>query len=197
MSTSPTCGSHHGDARDGLLGAVYGSDRSGVHRSARPGLQPQRAVGLERRRCRPGLVFDRRDRLVVGQRPGSLQQLDHVRVQVAAPSGGGGGGGGSGGGGASVAASGVKVSPAHPKAGATVTASIGVTRGGSPVRVGHVTCAATAGSAKVPGRGQHGLGSASCAFKTSAAEKGRVLRGSVSVSAGGKSLRRSFSARLR
>lgn len=105
--------------------------------------------------------------------------------------------GGRGGGGASVAASGVKVSPAHPKAGATVTASIGVTRGGSPVRVGHVTCAATAGSAKVPGRGQHGLGSASCAFKTSAAEKGRVLRGSVSVSAGGKSLRRSFSARLR
>jgi hypothetical protein len=119
--------------------------------------------------------------------------------QVTAPSGGGGGGGGAGGGGggAAVTVSGVKVSPASPRAGSPVTATVRVKRGGSAARPSRVGCAAKVGTAKAAGKGKTALGSAACTFKTRAAAKGKTLRGTMTVVVGGKSIRRTFSARFR
>ena len=85
----------------------------------------------------------------------SLEQQSQITIVVdeQASSGGGGGGGGSGGGGgaAKATAGTVKLSPAKPKAGSTVVASVRVTKGGSPVRPVGVTCSASVGGAKAKG----------------------------------------------
>ncbi|HUF75777.1 MAG TPA: hypothetical protein VMM35_05830, partial [Longimicrobiales bacterium] len=61
---------------------------------------------------------------------------------VASGGGGtGGGGGGSGGGGTGVSASAAKLTPAKPKAGSAVTATVRVTAGGAPIRPTGIACA--------------------------------------------------------
>ncbi len=120
------------------------------------------------------------------------------RFQVVVPtSGGGGGAGGGGGGGSSVAVSRAKLAPAQPKAGMSVVASVRVTRDGSAVRPSRVTCAAKAGATTLKGKAKAASGSASCTFKTPASAKGTNLRGTVTVKTPGKTIRRTFSARLR
>jgi hypothetical protein len=120
------------------------------------------------------------------------------RFQVAAPtSGGGGGAGGGGSGGSSVTASRAKLFPAQPKAGMAVVATVRVTKDGSAVRPSRVTCAAKAGATTLRGKAKAASGSASCTFKTPASAKGASLHGTVTVSARGKTIRRTFSARLR
>jgi hypothetical protein len=108
------------------------------------------------------------------------------------PSGGGGGGGGS----ASVSAGAVKLSPAKPKAGSRLVASVRVTRGGSPVKPTGVTCTASVAKSKVRGGAKSSSGVASCLFKTPKAGKGKTLHGSVSFRAGGQSFTKRFSAKL-
>ena len=112
-------------------------------------------------------------------------------------SGGGSGGGGSGGGSAAIAASAVKLSPATPKAGSTVVASVRVTKGGSPVRPTGIACSATVGKTKVKGGAKSASGVASCLFRTPVGGKGKILAGSVSFAAGGQSFTKRFSAKLR
>jgi len=108
------------------------------------------------------------------------------------PPGGGGGGGGS----ASVSASAVKLSPAKPKAGSRLVASVRVTRGGSPVKPTGIACAAALGKAKIRGGAKSSSGVASCLFKTPKAGKGKTLLGSVSFRAGGRSFTKRFSTKL-
>ena len=108
-----------------------------------------------------------------------------------------GGGGGGGGGGSSVTASRAKLSPARPKAGRSVVATVRVTKDGSAVRPSRVTCAAKAGTTTLKGKAKAASGSASCTFKTPASAKGKSLHGTVTVSALGKTIRRTFSAGLR
>jgi hypothetical protein len=116
--------------------------------------------------------------------------------RVAQPISGGGGGGG-GGGSSSFTASRAKLSPARPKAGASVVATVRVTKDGSAVRPSRVKCAAKAGTTTLKGKAKAAMGSASCTFKTPASAKGKSLRGTVTVSALGKTIRRTFSAGLR
>ncbi len=117
------------------------------------------------------------------------------RFTVAAPTSGGGGGGG--GGGTSLEVSRAKISPATPRAGRSVVAAVRVTSEGSPVRPSRVTCAARAGAVNLEGKGKAASGSGSCTFSTTAKAKGKMLRGTISVRALGKTVRRTFSARLR
>ena len=91
---------------------------------------------------------------------------------------------------AAVAAGAVKVSPAKPKAGSTVVASVRVTSGGSPVRPTGIACAATIGKTKVKGGAKSSSGAASCLFKTPKTGKGKTMLGSISFKAGGRASRR-------
>ena len=97
-------------------------------------------------------------------------------------------------GGASVGTA--KLSPAKPKAGSTIVASVRMTAGGSPLRPSGVACTATAGATKLKGVGRAGNGSATCTYRTSKSAKGKVLRGAVSFAAAGAKYTRRFSARL-
>jgi hypothetical protein len=99
-----------------------------------------------------------------------------------------------GGGGVSVGAA--KLSPAKPKAGSTVVASVRLTEGGNPARPEGVTCTGTAGAAKLKGVGRAGNGSATCTFRTPKSAKGKMLRGAVSFKAVGGKYTRRFSVRL-
>ena len=97
----------------------------------------------------------------------------------------------------SVAASRAKLSPAQPKAGTSVVATVRVTKDGSAVRPSRVKCAAKAGTTTLKGKAKAARGSGSCTFKTPASAKGKSLHGTVTVSALGKTIRRTFSAALR
>lgn len=119
-----------------------------------------------------------------------------VTVVASEPQPPGGGGGGGGGGAASVSASAVKLSPAKPKAGSKVVASVRVTRGGSPVKPTGIACTATIGKSKVKGGAKSSSGLASCLFKTPRAGKGMTMLGSVAFKAGGQGFTKRFSARL-
>jgi hypothetical protein len=90
--------------------------------------------------------------------------------------------------------------PAQPKpiyAGSTVTASVRIILGGTPVRPMRVTCAGTIGGAMVRGVPKAARGRASCTYGTTTAAKGLTLRGAVSFTARGKRYVRRFATRLR
>ena len=108
----------------------------------------------------------------------------------------GGSTGGQGGDTSRATASAVKLSPAKPRAGSTVVASVRVTKGGSAVRPTRVRCAASTGAVKVKGTARAASGVASCLFKTPRGGAGKRLRGSVTFSAGGASFTRRFAAKL-
>ncbi len=116
-----------------------------------------------------------------------------ITVNVAVqPAGGGGGGGGS----AGAIASAAKVTPAKPKAGATVVATVRVTAGGAPVRPTAVACRATLGGGTLRGTPRAASGRATCAYRTPKAGKGKTLKGAVSFSAGEKRFTKRFAAKL-
>lgn len=104
--------------------------------------------------------------------------------------------GGGGGGGATVSASVAKLSPAKPRAGSTVAATVRVTDGGAPVRPTAIACTGTIGSAKIKGTGKAASGTASCVYRTPKAAKGKTLKGTVSFTARGRKFTKRFSARL-
>ncbi|HEX4747320.1 MAG TPA: hypothetical protein VFU99_10610 [Gaiellaceae bacterium] len=90
----------------------------------------------------------------------------------------------------------VRLTPAKPRAGSTVRASVRVTAGGDPIRPSRVVCAARVAGAKAPGTARADAGAAVCSFKTSARSRGKLLRGSIRITARGTTLVRRFSARL-
>ena len=90
----------------------------------------------------------------------------------------------------------VRLSPAKPRAGSTVVASVRMTAGGSPTRPERVVCSATAGSTKLKGVGRAGNGSAMCTYRTPRSAKGKLLRGAVSFTAAGGRYTKRFSAKL-
>jgi hypothetical protein len=101
------------------------------------------------------------------------------------------------GGGGGVRVGAAKVSPAKPKAGSTVVATVRMTDGANPTRPSGVTCTATAGAAKVRGVGRAGNGAATCTYRTPKSGKGKLLRGSVSFTAAGAKYTKRFSVKLR
>jgi hypothetical protein len=91
----------------------------------------------------------------------------------------------------------VRLSPAKPRAGATVVASVRITAGGNPARPERVACSATAGRAKLKGVGRAGNGSATCTYRTPRSAQGKLLRGALSFTAAGGRYTKRFSAKLR
>ena len=127
--------------------------------------------------------------------PDTANNTDTFRFEVVAAPGGGGGGGG--GGAAAVVASAAKLTPASPKAGSTVVASVRVTRGGSPVRPVGILCSASVGGAKVKGGAKAASGVASCLFRTPKSAKGKRLTGSIAFRSAGKAFTKRFAVALR
>jgi hypothetical protein len=125
--------------------------------------------------------------------PNVTNNTNTLRFEVKAA---GGGGGGSGGGSTATTAGAAKLSPAKPKAGSAVVASVRVMRGGAPVRPSGVACKASVGGAKVTGKARAASGVASCRFGTPKSAKGKRLAGSVAFRAGGRSFTKRFATTL-
>jgi hypothetical protein len=138
---------------------------------------------------RPGSYAIRAAVTSTDQDPDLSNDSFTFRFRVVHPAGGGGGP-------ASLSASAVRLSPAQPKAGSTLVASVRVTKGGSAVKPTGIACSASIGGAKVKGGAKSSSGLASCIFKTPRSGKGKTMLGSVSFTAGGQSFTKRFSARL-
>ena len=93
-------------------------------------------------------------------------------------------------------ASAVKLSPAKPKAGSLVSATVRVTAGGTPIRPTGVSCTGTLAGAKVKGTAKAASGIASCRYRTPKSAKGKTLRGKVAFSARGTKFTKPFAAKL-
>ena len=96
---------------------------------------------------------------------------------------------------ATVSAGAAKLTPAKPKAGSLVTASVRVTAGGAPIRPTASPASDARRSEGTAHREPHGQ-PRSCRYRTSKAAKGKTLTGSVSFTARGKKFTKRFSARL-
>jgi hypothetical protein len=116
-----------------------------------------------------------------------------VTINVSVPAGGSGGRGG--GGGTAVTAGAVRLTPARPRAGATVAARVAVRAGGTAVRPAGVRCTASVGSTRLVGSGRAASGSATCVFRVPRSARG-ILRGSVAFTARGQRVTKRFSVRL-
>jgi hypothetical protein len=107
-----------------------------------------------------------------------------------------GGSGGSGGTGSTAVAGRVRLSPAKPRAGSTVTAIVRVTAEGLLIRPTRLSCTATIGRAKLAGLPRAQPGVATCRYRTTKAAKGKRLRGAVAFTAQGTRITRRFSVAL-
>jgi hypothetical protein len=90
----------------------------------------------------------------------------------------------------------VKLSPPRPRAGSVVTATVRVSRDGAPVRPTRVSCTGAIGAAKVKGTARAASGTAACSYRTARSAKGRTLKGSIALNAGGQRFSRRFSTKL-
>ena len=97
---------------------------------------------------------------------------------------------------AKATASAVKLSPAKPKAGSLVSATVRVTAGGQPVKPTGLSCTGVLAGAKIKGTPKAASGTASCRYRTSKSAKGKTLRGKMSFSARGTKFTKSFAAKL-
>jgi hypothetical protein len=98
---------------------------------------------------------------------------------------------------ATVSVSRPRAAPARAKAGSPVTFTSTVRVDGVAARPSRVTCAATVGGRKTAGVPRATRGSASCRYTTRRVDRGKTLAGSMRVTAGGKTLTKRFSAKLR
>jgi len=98
---------------------------------------------------------------------------------------------------AAVRASAARIVPTRPRAGGLVTATVAVTAAGSTIRPSAVACSASTAGKKLRGTSRKTSGAATCSFRTPAGASGKVLRGSVRLTARGQSFIRQFSVRLR
>ena len=93
-------------------------------------------------------------------------------------------------------ASAAEVSPAKPKAGSAVRATVRVTAGGAAIRPTAVACAGTIGNTKIRGAARATSGAATCLYRPPKSAKGRTLRGAVSLTARGTRFTKRFAAKL-
>jgi hypothetical protein len=114
------------------------------------------------------------------------------RFEVAPAASGGAGSGSS----ATVVASAVKLTPAKPKAGSLVAATVRVTVDRAPLRPSKVSCSGRLGTAALAGSPRARSGSATCSYRTPRTAKNKTLRGAVSFTARGKRFTKRFSTRL-
>jgi hypothetical protein len=129
--------------------------------------------------------------------PNLSNNTDTSRFEVTPASAPPAGGGGSGGGGsASATAGAARLTPAKPRAGATVAATVRVTAGGAVIRPSGVACTASIGTTRLKGMPKAARGAATCTFRTPTAAKGKSLRGSVDFTARGQRFTKRFSATL-
>jgi hypothetical protein len=91
----------------------------------------------------------------------------------------------------------LRVLPARPVAGKPVTVVLPLTRAGDPVRPTSVSCPGRLGSRAVAGRPVRSSSGAACRWTTTAASRGKRLRGSVVARVDEQTFRRSFSVTLR
>ena len=96
----------------------------------------------------------------------------------------------------STTASAARVTPAKPKAGAQVVATVRVTAGGAAVRPTGVKCTGALAGAALRGAPRATAGAATCTYRPARSAKGKTLRGSVSFAARGQTFTKRFSARL-
>jgi hypothetical protein len=125
--------------------------------------------------------------------PDVSNNSSNVTIVVTEPTGGGGGGGG---GSVSASASAPKLTPATPKAGSLVAATVRVTAGGTAISPTRLACIGTVGGAKLTGAPRARPGSATCLYRPPKTAKGKLLRGTISFMARGTRFTRRFSARL-
>jgi hypothetical protein len=97
---------------------------------------------------------------------------------------------------AKATASAVKLSPAKPKAGSLVSATVRVTAGGTPIRPTGLSCTGVLAGAKIKGTPKAASGTASCRYRTPKSAKRKTLRGKMSFSARGTKFTKSFAAKL-
>ena len=88
--------------------------------------------------------------------------------------------------------------PVKPKAGKAVVVGTAVTRveTGAPINSGSVKCAARVGLKALPGSGKVGAGVARCTFKLPKTSKGKVVRGTITVTVQGHSKAVPFSFKV-
>ena len=91
----------------------------------------------------------------------------------------------------------VVLTPAKPKAGTAFTATVRITAGGAPLTPSRVSCQATLGGTALNGKRKPSSGAASCVYRTRSTAKGKVLRGTMYITAGGTRFVRRFSTKLR
>jgi hypothetical protein len=89
--------------------------------------------------------------------------------------------------------------PSKPKAGGRFTVSFGVLRSDTNRRItsGTVACKVSVGAKRVRARGSVAGGNARCSLLVPATSSGSTLRGSIRVTAGGKSVAKSFAFSVR
>lgn len=96
-----------------------------------------------------------------------------------------------------LAATGLHLSSARPRAGSTLTARLGFTAGGRSVTPDSVTCTATVGGRRVRAVASAAEGAARCVIRTPRNGSGKRIRGTLSLSFGGATLTRRFTASIR
>jgi hypothetical protein len=98
---------------------------------------------------------------------------------------------------AAVAVSSFRLSPAPPRAGRALQATLLLARAGAPTRPDRVTCRATVGGRALIGRAVRLANGARCLWTLPATAKSKRVAGSISATAGGRTLNRSFTASVR
>ena len=94
----------------------------------------------------------------------------------------------------------LKTAPASPKAGGKFTVSMAATRSdtGETIKNGRVSCTAKAGTRTIrPSSARFVGGQAVCVFSVPRGSAGKTLRGTIKITFEGKSLTRTFSAKIR
>jgi len=99
-------------------------------------------------------------------------------------------------GGGSTAVSAARLTPAKPKAGSAVVATVRVTVDGAAVLPTRVACTGSIGTAKLKGTPSAAPGRAICTYRPPKAAKGKSLKGSVSFTTRGQRFTKRFSAKL-
>lgn len=102
----------------------------------------------------------------------------------------------SGGGSRAPSASVARLTPAHPKAGSLVSATVRISADGPPVRPQALRCTGTVGRAKLGGTPRAASGSATCLYRPPLSARGKALHGVISFTVRSTKFVRRFSARL-
>jgi hypothetical protein len=95
-----------------------------------------------------------------------------------------------------VRASQVRFTPAKPKAGSLVSATVRVSANGTPVAPTRLTCLGSIGGLRLAGTPRPRIGVATCLYRPAKTAKGKTLRGTITFRAKGQKITRRFSTKL-